>query len=137
MHAINKAPKFTMSVRSNRLLLGIALAGLLIDGFVSHSALATGKVSLFKVITPRDEIIIGLDDDQLSTFEAKNAGGVARQLVQKGALTTWQYGVRKTEDGALEQAPLRQVGLLSNDAVRVESYTTPLKIVPLPDTTDR
>ena len=28
-----------------------------------------------------------------------------------------------------------QVGLMSNDALRVEPYTTPLKIVPLPDMT--
>jgi ABC-type amino acid transport substrate-binding protein len=124
-----------MSTRSNRLLLGIALAGLILESLVSHPALATDKVSLFKVITAKDEIIIGINDDQLSTFEAKNAGGVAKHLVQKGTLTAWQYAVRKAEAGALEQAPLRQVGLMSTDALRVEPYTTPLKIVPLPDVT--
>lgn len=124
-----------MSVRSNRLLLAIALAGLVLESVVSHPAFATSKVSLFKVITSRDEIVIGLDDDQLATFEAKNAGGVARHLAEKGTLTAWQYGVRKAEAGALEQAPLRQIGLFSSDALRVEPYTTPLKIVPLPDTT--
>jgi ABC-type amino acid transport substrate-binding protein len=103
-----------MSTRSNRLLLGIALAGLILESLVSHPALATDKVSLFKVITAKDEIIIGINDDQLSTFEAKNAGGVAKHL---------------------EQAPLRQVGLMSTEALRVEPYTTPLKIVPLPDVT--
>jgi ABC-type amino acid transport substrate-binding protein len=124
-----------MSIRSNRLLLGFALAGLLLEGVVSPPALATDKVSLFKVVTARDEIIIGINDDQLSTFESKNAGGVARHLVKNGTLTAWQYGVRKVEAGALEQAPLRQVGLMSADALRVEPYTTPLRIVPLPDMT--
>lgn len=124
-----------MSIRSNRLLLGIALAGLILESVVSHPAFATSKVSLFKVVTAKDEIVIGLDDDQLATFEAKNAGGVAKHLAEKGTLTAWQYGVRKAEAGALEQAPLRQIGLFSNDALRVEPYTTPLKIVPLPDTT--
>jgi ABC-type amino acid transport substrate-binding protein len=124
-----------MSVRSNRLLLGIAFAGLLLEGLASHPALATDKVQLFKIITARDEIVIGLNDDQLAQFETKNAGGVARHLAQKGTLTAWQYGVRKAEAGALEQAPLRQVGLFSSDALRVEPYTTPLKIVPLPDMT--
>lgn len=124
-----------MSIRSNRLLLGIALAGLILESVVSHPAFATSKVSLFKVVTAKDEIVIGLDDDQLATFEAKNAGGVAKHLAEKGTLTAWQYGVRKAEAGALEQAPLRQIGLFSNDTLRVEPYTTPLKIAPLPDTT--
>ena len=124
-----------MSIRSNRLLLGIALAGLILESVVSHPAFATSKVSLFKVVTAKDEIVIGLDDDQLATFEAKNAGGVAKHLAEKGTLTAWQYGVRKAEAGALEQAPLRQIGLFSNDTLRVEPYTTPLKMVPLPDTT--
>jgi hypothetical protein len=124
-----------MSVRSNRLLLGIALAGLILESVVSHPAFATSKVSLFKVITAKDEIVIGLDDDQLATFAAKNAGGVARHLADKGTLTAWQYGVRKAEAGALEQAPLRQIGLFSSEALRVEPYTTPLKVVPLPDNT--
>jgi hypothetical protein len=124
-----------MSARSNRWLLGLALAGLILESVVTHPALATDKVSLFKVITARDEIIIGINDDQLSQFEAKNAGGVAKHLASKGTLTAWQYAVRKAEAGALEQAPLRQVGLLSNDALRVEPYTTPLNIVPIPDMT--
>jgi len=124
-----------MSTRSNRWLLGLAFAGLLLETVIAHPALATDKVSLFKIITARDEIIIGINDDQLSKFDSKNAGGVAKHLASSGTLTAWQYGVRKAEAGALEQAPLRQVGLMSSDALRVEPYTTPLKIVPLPDMT--
>jgi hypothetical protein len=124
-----------MSAKSNRWLLGIALAGLVIETIVAHPALATGKVSLFRVITQRDEIVIGMNDDQLAQLETKNAGGVAKDLASKGTITVWQYGVRKAEAGALEQAPLRQVGLMSSDALRVEPYTTPLKIVPIPDMT--
>ena len=122
-----------MSTRSNRWLLGIGLAGLLLETIVAHPALATDKVSLFKVISSRDEIVIGMTDRQMAELEARNAGGVARHLVSKGTMTVWQYAVRKAEAGAMEQAPLRQVGLMSNDALRVEPYTTPLKIVPIPD----
>jgi ABC-type amino acid transport substrate-binding protein len=119
---------------SKRAGLGLALACLM-GSMMIEPATAADKVSLFKVITAKDEIIIGINDDQLSTFEAKNAGGVAKHLVEKGTFTAWQYAVRKAEAGALEQAPLRQVGLMSNEALRVEPYTTPLKIVPLPDMT--
>lgn len=124
-----------ISHRSNRLLLGAALAGLILESILSHPALATSKVSLFRVITARDEIVIGVDDEQLASFGEKNAGGIAKHLAEHGTLTAWQYGVRKAEAGALEQAPLRQVGLLSTEALRVEPYTTPLKVVPLPDMT--
>ncbi|HEY8333531.1 MAG TPA: hypothetical protein VIQ05_07030 [Tardiphaga sp.] len=122
-----------MSTRSNRWLLGLAFAGLMLETIVTHPALATDKVSLFKVITSKDEIVIGMSDDQLAKLQSKTAGGVAKHLVDSGAITVWQYAVRKAEAGALEQAPLRQVGLLAADALRVEPYTTPLKIIPIPD----
>ena len=119
-----------MSKTSNRLLLGFGLAGLILDGISSHPALATDKVSLFRVVTHRDEIVIGLGKDDLAQLNARNAGDIARQLVKQGSLSVWQYGVRKAEAGALEQVPVRRVGLMANDAVRIEPYTTPLKVIP-------
>ncbi|MDB5628305.1 MAG: hypothetical protein JWQ51_645 [Tardiphaga sp.] len=119
-----------MSKTSNRLLLGLGLAGLILDGVSSHPALATDKVALFRVITARDEIVIGLSKTELDRLDARNAGDVAKQLARQGSLSVWQYGVRKAEAGALEQVAMRRVGLLASDAIRVEPYTTPLKIVP-------
>ena len=118
-----------MSQTSTRLLFGFALAGLVLESVFFRPALATDKVSLFKVITTRDEIVIGLTDDELSQLEGRNAGGVAKLLVSKGAMTVWQYAVRKAEAGALEQAPLRKIGLMSSDSLRVEPYTSPLKVI--------
>lgn len=122
-----------MSQTSNRLLLGIGLAGLILESALNHPALATGKVSLFKVITTKDEIVIGLSHDELSHIEGQDAGGIARQLATQGSMSVWQYGVRRAEAGALEQAPLRKVGLLATDSLRVEPYTTPLKVIPIED----
>jgi len=120
-----------MSQTSNRLLLGIGLAGLILESVFNRPALATDKVSLFKVITARDEIVIGLSSEELSHIEGRNAGGVAKQLAAAGSMSVWQYGVHKAEAGALEQAPLRKVGLLATDSLRVEPYTTPLRVVPI------
>lgn len=122
-----------MSQTSNHLVLGLGLAGLILECFLSHPALATDKVSLFKIVTTRDEIIIGLSDDELSRIEGRDAGGIARRLATEGTMTVWQYAARKVEAGALEQAPLRRIGLLSTNALRVEPYTSPLKIVPITD----
>jgi hypothetical protein len=121
-----------MSQTSNRFVLAFGLAVLVLEFFLSQqSALATDKISLFKVITTKDEIVIGLTDDELSKIDGRNAGGVAKMLAAKGAMTVWQYAVRKAETGALEQAPLRKIGLMANASLRVEPYTSPLKIVPV------
>lgn len=122
-----------MSQTSNRLVLGLGLAGLILECFLSHPAFATDKVSLFKVVTTKDEIIIGLSDDELSKIDGRDAGGIAKRLSSEGNMAVWQYAVRKAEAGALEQAPVRKIGLLSTNALRVEPYTSPLKIVPIAD----
>jgi hypothetical protein len=41
-------------------VLGIGLAGLIIDMIASDPALAFKKVSLFKVVSLRDEVVIGM-----------------------------------------------------------------------------
>ena len=93
---------------STRLLLAIGLAGLIMECIVIQPAFAADKVSLFKVITSKDEIVIGLTDNELAQFEGNNAGGIAKMLVAKGSMSVWQYAVRKASTGDLEQAPLRQ-----------------------------
>jgi hypothetical protein len=122
-----------MSRTSHRLLLGAGLAGMILESVMSYPALAADKVSLFKVITTKDEIVIGLTDDELAQLEGKNAGGVAKSLAAKGSMSVWQYAVRKAASGDLEQAPLRQIGLMSSESLRVEPYTSPLKVIPIGD----
>jgi len=119
---------------SKRLLLGLAAAGLIMESVVIQPAFAADKVSLFKIITQKDEIVIGLSDDDLAQVDGRNAGGVAKMLVAKGSLSVWQYAVHKSATGDLEQAPLHRIGLISTDALRVEPYATPLKVLPIDET---
>ena len=86
--------------------------------------------SLFKVITVKDEIVIGLNATELGEIGGQDAGAVAKALAAKGELTAWQYAVRHAPNGELEQAPLRKIGLLANSSLRVEPYSSPLKVVP-------
>ena len=95
------------------------------------AAFAADKVSLFKIITAKDEIVIGIADDELAQLDGKNAGGIAKMLVAKGSMTVWQYAVHKSASGDLEQAPVHKIGLLASDALRVEPYATPLKVLPI------
>ncbi|MEW6642470.1 MAG: hypothetical protein AB1586_18330 [Pseudomonadota bacterium] len=123
-----------MSQTSRSRVLGFGLVGLVLETIISHPALATDKVSLFKVVTAKDEIVIGLTDDELAKFEGRNAGGIAKALKTEGTLSVWRYAMRKAGSGDLEQAPTGKIGLMANDALRVEPYTSPVKVVPIDET---
>ncbi len=85
---------------------------------------------LFKVVTVKDEIVIGLSADELKALGGTDASAVAHALAQKGDLTVWQYNVHRGPNGELQQAPTAKIGLLANSSLRVEPYTTPYAIVP-------
>lgn len=90
----------------------------------------TAKTTLFKVVTSRDEIIIGLSDAELKTLGGSDAGAVAQALTQKGSLAVWQYGVKRGPNNEPQQAPTAKIGLVANTSLRVEPYTTPYAILP-------
>lgn len=85
--------------------------------------------SLFKIVSVKDEVVIGLSLEELSGLGGNDAGAVAKALASKGTLTVWQYAVRKAANGDLEQAPRAKIGLIAHDSLRVEPYTTPLKVI--------
>jgi hypothetical protein len=88
------------------------------------------KTNLFKVITIKDEIIIGLSADELKALGGTDAGAVAHALAQKGDMTVWQYNVHRAQSGEMQQAPTAKIGLIATSSLRVEPYTTPYVIVP-------
>ena len=118
---------------SKRLLLGLGLVCLIMESVVIQPALAADKVLLFKVITQKDEIVIGMSDDDLAQVDGRNAGGIAKMLVAKGSMSVWQYAVHKSASGDLEQAPLHKVGLIATESLRVEPYASPLRVLPADD----
>ena len=90
-------------------------------------------VSLFKVITAKDEVIIGLNTRELRALggpEKAPAGIIASALASKKELTVWQYAVRKSDSGELQVAPVHPIGLLAHDSLRVEPYPSKLTILP-------
>ena len=119
---------------SRNLLLSLGFATLIMESVVIQPALAADKVSLFKIITAKDEIVIGIADDELAQIDGKNAGGIAKMLVAKGSMSVWQYAVHKSASGDLEQAPLHKVGLIATESLRVEPYASPLKVLPVDET---
>ena len=111
-------------------IAGGALAMLLVTAAQPAFCEDKGMTTLFKIITVKDEIVIGLNSDELAKIGGTDAGAVARTLAAKGEMTAWQYAVKKAANGDLQQAPLRQIGLLSNASLRVEPYASPLAVLP-------
>ncbi|MDQ0573466.1 hypothetical protein QFZ42_005300 [Variovorax paradoxus] len=91
-------------------------------------AQAQAPVQLFKLISPKDEIVVGIEAAQLGAGQGPGVQRLAELLVAKGQLTLWQYASQKDAGGALVQAPLRQVAVFKNELLRIEPYTTPLAI---------
>jgi hypothetical protein len=85
---------------------------------------------LFKVITVKDEIVIGFSAAELNELGGRDAGAISRSLVSRGSLSVWQYAGRKAPNGDLEQAPLRKIGIFPHDSLRIEPYQTPLRVLP-------
>ena len=89
-------------------------------------------IKLFKMITARDDVVIGLSLDELRSFGPRaDLDSLAERLASAGQISAWQYAVRRAADGSLVQAPLRRVAVFKSDTLRIEPYNpAPLKVVP-------
>lgn len=111
-----------------RRILGAALG----VGLLTVSAGAQSpSVQLFKLITVKDEITIGVTATEAAAFgSGPTLDALATVLNRQGQVTVWQYAVRKGADGALEQAPLRRVAIFKADSLRLEPLNpAPLKVI--------
>ena len=93
-------------------------------------AQAAAPILLFKMVSPRDDVVVGIEAAQLGAGAGATPAvqRLAAMLADKGQLTLWQYASQHGEGGALVQAPLRQIVVFKNDLLRIEPYTTPLAI---------
>lgn len=91
-------------------------------------AQAAAPILLFKVVSPRDDVVVGIEAAQLGAGATPAVQRLAAMLADKGQLTLWQYASQHGEGGGLVQAPLRQIVVFKNDLLRIEPYTTPLAI---------
>lgn len=106
-----------------------AVALLLLGGI--QGAVAQDKsTTLYKIISVKDDIVIGLNADELDGLASKGAGAVASALAAKGELSVWQYAAHKAANGDLQMAPLHKIGLLANSSLRVEPYASPIPVLP-------
>jgi hypothetical protein len=92
------------------------------------TAASASAETLFKIVTDKDDITVGLNDAELKDLGG-DAGGIAKALAAKGSLTLWQYAV-SNKDGDMVVAPRAKIGVLANSSLRVEPYKQPFKVLP-------
>ncbi|RYF66726.1 MAG: hypothetical protein EOO22_20565 [Comamonadaceae bacterium] len=88
-------------------------------------------VKLFKIVSPKDEVVVGINSAQLGSGSGPEVQRFAALLADKSPLTVWQYASHQEAGGTLVQAPLRQVAIFKNDLLRVEPYSSPLPVRPI------
>jgi len=104
-------------------LAGAALSA----AFIALAALPASAEMLFKIVTVKDEIVVGLNDAELKDLGG-DAGSIAKAIAAKGSLTLWQYAVTQ-KDGERMVAPRAKIGVLANTSLRVEPYKQPFKVL--------
>ena len=104
-------------------LAGAALSA----AFLALAAAPASAETLFKIITVKDDIVVGLNDAELKELGG-DAGSIAKAIAAKGSLTLWQYAVTQ-KDGERMVAPRAKIGVLANTSLRVEPYKQPFKVL--------
>jgi len=99
---------------------------------IGHGALAQDQeVSLFKVVTVKDDMTVGLTREELAKFGTGVPLDVfATELQRRGQLSVWQYASTRGPQGELVMAPLQRVIILHAGTARIAPYKASLKVVP-------
>lgn len=112
-----------------RTRLGLLLGFLLLTGPLPVQA--EDGVKLFKIITAKDEIVIGLTAAELQALgSGPDIDKLGKHLAADGQMAVWQYAVRKDNSGNLQQAPSKRIVVFRTDTLRLEPYASPLTVVP-------
>ena len=90
-------------------------------------------VLLFRVVSQRDEIIIGLTPAELAALgTGPEAERIGRRLAAEGQVGAWRYMVGRAPDGSTRYAASGRVSILRQDTYRIEPYRAALPVAPPP-----
>ena len=102
--------------------MGLALAFALAPAV---SLAAQERIKLFKIITTKDDITIGVTETELRAMGiGEDVKILANQIVGTGQIVVWQYAVGRDGAGKLQMNPLRRIAILKNDTMRIEPAST-------------
>jgi hypothetical protein len=115
-----------------KLLLGTLAASAIAFAPADFASAGGGAdVLLFKVVTVKDDVVVGWTADELNAIgRGEPIGTVSGELQRAGQLSVWQYATKKDQDGALKMMPLRRIVVFSSGTARIEPYDSPLPVLP-------
>lgn len=120
------------------LLQGLAF-GLLLSAPVAtlgvSPALAAdpAEVHLFRVVTMREDVVVGLTLVELTALgSGPEVERLARRIASEGQLTAWRYIAGRGPDGLLRLAARNRVAVLRQDALIIEPYAAALPVLAPP-----
>jgi len=111
-----------------RTLIGAALALAVVPvGALAQDA----EVSLFKVVSAKDDMIVGLTRDELAKFGPGVPLEVfAAELQRRGQMAVWQYASTRGAQGDLVMSPVQRIVVIYPATARIEPYRSALKVMP-------
>ena len=90
-------------------------------------------VMLFRVVSQRDEIIIGLTPAELAAMgSGPEAERIGRRLAAEGQVGAWRYTVGRAPDGSTRYGASGRISILRQDTYRIEPYTAAIPVAPPP-----
>jgi hypothetical protein len=101
---------------------------------VALAALARAQdaeVALFKVVSARDEVLVGLTKGDLAAMgPGIPVEAFAAELHRKGQVPVWHYASTRRSQGDLVVAPSRRIVVLYPGTARIEPYRSALEVLP-------
>jgi hypothetical protein len=123
----------TFSLSRRTLVAALTAVPAAISIAVSSAAQDVG-IRLFKIVSPKDETIVGLKAEELRALgQGPELEVLAQKIAAAGQMTLWQFATRKAANGDLELAPLKRVAIFSTNIVRIEPHKSAVKVVPPTD----
>jgi len=107
-----------------------AALGLVAAALAAPAKAAEPEVRLFRVVTTRDAITIGLTATELAALGQGEAVSLIAQTLQRsGQITVWQYVSGRATDGSLAWKPQARVAVLRADSLRIEPYAPAMPVL--------
>lgn len=88
-------------------------------------------MSLFKVVSAKDDMVVGLTQDELAKFGPGVPLEVfAAELQRRGQMAVWQYASTRGAQGDLVMSPVQRIIVIYPGTARIEPYRSALKVIP-------
>ncbi|MBM3526221.1 MAG: hypothetical protein FJX57_24995 [Alphaproteobacteria bacterium] len=111
-----------------RLFLASTMAAIALPA----AAQTASEIALFKIVSAKDEIVIGLSRADLGATGAQAVDQIAARIAQAGRLAVWQYAPRRDAQGNSRMTPTQRVVIFASGIVRIEPVTVDGPIQPPP-----